>query len=292
MNVLGTVLVVGGAAFAAFALRGHPSDVHAVLRWAQRGGVLLVLGALAEAATTTAILAGGWAGLTSLTDLRTALWSTIGVAIALRAVGGFIAAFTTSLDTRLVSATGDEHLWDYRSAPGSLVGVALVAASFMFDGHTASEGPRLLHAITNLAHVTAAAVWAGGVAMLALTLHRRRTADKPTRALQLGMRFSTIATFSLIAAGVAGIVLSVVVLDSVTALWSTPWGRLLASKVLVVGVAAIGGGYNHFVVLPGLDENPEHPEIVDRFRRIATLEAIALLAVACITAFLIAASAA
>ncbi len=324
LAVLGAVLVIGATAFAAFGLRGDTSDVGAVLSWVRRGGALVALGAIIEAATMTVTLAGAWASLLSLDELIDALWSSAGFAVALRFSGGVLAASKMILHTTSAASVGDpvmvarqlatvgaghsapppgrnadepfvytkDNAWDHSRSRAGLLGVALVAVSFMFDGHTASEGPRWLHAITNLTHVTTAATWAGGVAMLALTIRRRKRHDRPTQALQLAMRFSVIATISLIAAGVAGLTLSFVVLDSISEAWSTPWGRLLLVKVALVAVAAAGGAYNHRIVVPALDRNPDDQPTIDRFRSVVTIEAGALIAVAVVTAFLIAASSA
>ena len=323
LSLVGAVVVIGGAAFAAFGLRGDPVDVHAVLAWVRGGGALVIAGAAGLATSTTAALAGEWPALGSPGDLSEALWSSAGLAIALRALGGFAVVSNIGTKTRTASAIGDpviaarqlatvgaghsapppgrapdepfvyaeDHAWDHRVALGGLFGVAMVAASFIFDGHTASEGPRWLHAIANLVHVTSASVWAGGVAMLALTIHRRYRNDRPTKALQLAIRFSVVATIALVAAGLAGLALSIVVLDSISDVWSTPWGRLLMAKVLVVAAAAAGGAYNHRVVVPTLDQDPEDQPTIDRFRKVVTFEAVALVAVAILTAFLIAASA-
>ncbi len=323
LGVIGAVLVIGGAAFAAFGLRGDPGDVRNVLYWVRRGGVLLVIGAIGRAATTTVTLTGDWLSLASPADLSDALWSSTGLAITLRAVGGLLAAWGTGLETTTASATGDpvvaarqlatvgaghntsvpadrapdepfvypeDHVWDHRFAIGGLVGVCLVAVSFMFDGHTASEGPRWLHAVANFAHVTTAAIWAGGVAMLVLTMRRRRSDDRPIQALQLAMRFSVVATVALVAAGLAGFALAVIVLDSISEIWLTPWGRLLVLKVALVGAAAAGGAYNHRIVVPALDQNPDDQPTIDRFRSVVTFEAMALTAVVIATAFLIGAS--
>lgn len=323
LGIIGAVLVIGGAAFAAFGLRGDPSDVHNVLHWVRRGGVLLIIGAIGRATATIITLGGDWSSVTSPGDISDALWSSTGLAIGLRAVGGFLAASRIGFATTNASAAGDpvvavrqlatvgaghstfpaadrepdepfvydhDQVWDHRLAIGGLIGVVLVSVSFMFDGHTASEGPRWLHALANVTHVTTASVWAGGVAMLALTMYRRQANDRPTQALQLAMRFSVVATIALVAAGLAGIALSVVVLDSVSEIWSTPWGQLLALKVALVTAAAVGGAYNHRIVVPALDQNPDDQSTIDRFRSVVTFEAVALVAVAIVTTFLIAAS--
>ena len=323
LSIVGAVLVIGGAAFAAFGLRGDASDTRAVLDWLRLGGVLVTVGAIIEAATTTVTLAGDWSALTSMTSLSNALWSSTGLAIALRASGGLLAATKIGVSTTIASAAGDpvvaarqlatvggghstpppsyqntdepfvypdDHVWDASRSMAGLTGIALVAASFIIDGHTASEGPRLLHAVANLTHVTTAAIWAGGVAMLVLTMQRRRSDNRPIQALQLAMRFSVVATVALVAAGIAGLALSIVVLDSISEIWSTPWGRLLMLKVALVAAAAAGGAYNHRVVVPALDRNPDDQPTIDRFRAVVTFEAAALIAVVIATAFLIGAS--
>lgn len=61
-------------------------------------------------------------------------------------------------------------------------------------------------------------------------------------------------------------------------------------KVAVVVMAAAGGFYNQRVVVPALDRAPDHQPTIDRFRTVVALEAVALLCVAAITAFLVAAS--
>ena len=60
-------------------------------------------------------------------------------------------------------------------------------------------------------------------------------------ALQLAVRFSVLATIALVAVGVAGVILTVVVLDSPSELWATEWGRTLIAKTLFVAVAAAAG---------------------------------------------------
>ena len=322
-GVVGAVLVIGGAVFAQFGLRGDPRDVRAVLLWVQRGGGFLITGAVLEATTLTARRVGEWSLQTSPTDVGEALWSSAGLAVVLRATAGALAIWRMRLDTMAASPAHDpvlaarrlatvggrgdrplpqrgsdepfvyegDEAWSHRVALYGLAGPAVAASSFMFDGHSASEGPRLLHALVNLVHVTTAAVWAGGVTMLALTIHRRRRDGRPVKALQLAMRFSVIATITVVASGVAGTALSLLVADSVADLWSTEWGRLLILKVALVGVAAAGGAYNHRVMVPALDLAPEDRSTIERFRTVVTIEAGALAGAAVVTAFMVAASA-
>lgn len=54
--------------------------------------------------------------------------------------------------------------------PATTVICAVMLLSFVFDGHTATVAPRLLIAAVDLAHTAAAAVWVGGVVLLAVLL--------------------------------------------------------------------------------------------------------------------------
>ncbi len=327
LRLIGAVGVIGGAVFAALVLRGNARDVRAVLYWVRRAGALLILGSVGAAVSQAATLQSGWSGLWSPSAWADTLWSSLGLAIVLRLVGGGLVMTGAQFDTRAATAAGDpvvavkqlhsvgagprisepslpmepagtepyvhdgDHAWHPSASPAALVGIALVVASFVFDGHTVSEGPRWLHAVANLIHVVTAATWAGGVTMLALVIARRRRNNVATRSLQLAVRFSVVATVALVAAGIAGVVLSVVILDSPSQLWSTPWGQLLLVKVALVALAAAGGAYNHKIIVPELDRSPDDVAVAHRFRSVVTLEAVALVAVTITTAFLIGTSA-
>ncbi len=185
---------------------------------------------------------------------------------------------------------GDEA-WDASSdSTGAFVGSALLVISYLFDGHTVSKGDRLLTGLLDVVHVAAGAVWAGGVIMLVAVLWRRHLRGDEMRALQLAVRFSVVASVALVAVAVAGTALAVIVLDSPSEFWSTPWGRLLMAKLVVVGVAAAGGGYNHQVVIPEMNEVGDSEALAGHFRTVVSIEAVALLLVIVITAFLVGAA--
>jgi copper transport protein len=185
----------------------------------------------------------------------------------------------------------NDHAWfpTIESAGAMLGGIAVLAA-YLFDGHTVTKGDRLLTGIVDIVHVAGGAVWAGGVLMLASVLWRRHRQGRELRALQLAVRFSVVATIALVAVGVAGLALTVIILDSPSEIWSTEWGRLLLLKTLFVAVAAGAGGYNHKVLIPQMNRAPDDPALTSRFRTIVTGEAGALVAVLVVTAFLMGAA--
>jgi copper transport protein len=196
------------------------------------------------------------------------------------------------VDTQRASSTASDSMrWvpDARSWP-ALVGVAAIVVSFWFDGHTVSKGFRPLHAAVNSVHVLAGAVWVGGVvAIAALSWMRFRRRD-PQRGVEMVLRFSTIASIALAGVLVAGSVMAVLVLDSVSELTGTEWGQILLLKSAAVGLALAGGAYNHFRLLPALEADPTSEERHGELRATVTAEAIMLVFVVVVTAWLVAAA--
>ncbi len=184
-----------------------------------------------------------------------------------------------------------DHAWlPTVDSAGAIAGAAAVVIAYLFDGHTVSKGERLWTSIADLVHVTGGAIWAGGVLMLVAILWRRHRQGRDLRALQLAVRFSVVATIALVAVGIAGIALTVIVLDSPSELWTTEWGRTLGAKVAFVGVAACADGYNHKVLIPAMHRSHHDPVLAHHFRRVVTAEAVALVGVLAITALLIGAA--
>ena len=174
--------------------------------------------------------------------------------------------------------------------PATVALVVALLASFTFDGHTVTEGNRWITGAVDMIHVVAAAIWAGGVVAFSVVLWRRHRRAERLNGLDLALRFSTIAGAALALAGIAGTVLAAIILDEVSQLWTTPWGRLLVAKTLAVVMAAAVGTYNHFVVIPWMNQHPDDDGRSVRIRNTATAEAILLVAVIGLTAVLVGAS--
>ena len=185
---------------------------------------------------------------------------------------------------------GDQAWLPTGGAAGVFAGAAAVIASYLFDGHTVSKGDRLWTSIVDAVHVAGGAVWAGGVFMLVAVLWRRHRNGSDLRALQLAIRFSVVASMALVAVAIAGLALTVIVLDSPSELWSTDWGRTLLAKSVFVAAAAGAGGYNHKVLIPELTRSLDDHRLAGRFRRVVTGEAVALIGVLIATAILMGAA--
>lgn len=329
MTLAGTLLGVGALVFAALVLHGEQRDVRHVLFWVRRAGLLVLLGVVAELAAQVGVEAGDWSALTSPTAIGDVMGSVFGVAVGLRLAGGLAMAIGPRFDLAPVSpadrpavrdlvgvgaqrvhgtlppghdtgpaghsagsprhAAGD-HAWQPGTSMVAIVGAVAVVAAHLFDGHTVVKGHRFWTGLIDVVHVVAGAVWVGGVVMLAVVLWRRHRHGRRLRALHLALRFSVVATIALVAVAVAGLALTVIVLDSPSGLWSTQWGRTLMVKTVLVAFAAAGGAYNHRVLVPELSAAPDDPVVVGRFRTVVAFEAVALAAVVAATAVLMGAA--
>jgi copper transport protein len=268
MAMAGLLLAIGTVVFLARVHRGSLAEVRSLLLLAGFGGVLTLAGATAELAGIQAVFETGWSDVLSV---------DVSSAPMLRLLAGLLLVF--GLGTATMPVTPGEAT--VRWVPGAesafgIVGLAVGAFSFAFDGHTVTEGPRGVHLVGNLVHVAAGGVWAGGVAALvavAVLRHRARTGS----IAELVVRFSSVATVALAAVAIAGTLMAVLILDEVDDLTDTVWGRRLTIKVAAVGVAAAIGAYHHLVTVRRLDQ----PGGVDaaelaRVRTTLAIEALAL----------------
>ena len=313
IGLLGVVLGIGALVFVASTLRGTRSETGYALNAIRVLGLVIATGATIE-----------YIGVAQLTDnsLFSAFTSAPGFATALRIGGGLALALglvsnlvpiqsdTARRPMALSSAVLDvERLtdeepqlqrrqdvdprvrWQADSTSWlAFAGMVGIVISFWFDGHTVSKGPRPIHAMTNSVHLVAGSVWAGGVIAMAVVLWRRFRHGRPMRAHELVLRFSPIATVALAVVAGAGLLMAVFVLDSFAELTGTPWGQILMLKTAAVGIAAAGGAYNHFRLIPALDVAPDDEELLAEVRSTVTAEAIMLFFVVVVTAWLVAAA--
>lgn len=316
MIIGGAVMAIGIAVFAATVLGSDVALRATLVRWVRAAGLLVAVGAVLDAlGHSWSLGAGLFAGLDDALD------DSLGVAEGLRLVGGLAVALSWSAST----ATSDRLSGSQVGLAGlrtvtvpAVAGIIAIALSFAFDGHTVTEGPRLLHAAVDTVHVGAASVWVGGIVAFAavvvlarlredvprpvgaaVTTPPHHVDDLPTEpaygggaldTLAIGLRFSAIATVALVAVALAGIVMALFILDSPGDLLDTSWGRTLLVKTGATTVAAGLGGFNHFVLLPRLRSDPQSPSLRDALRTTVVCEAVLLVGVVVVAAFLVAAA--
>ncbi|MGB0115111.1 MAG: CopD family protein [Ilumatobacteraceae bacterium] len=308
LGLLGVVLGIGTFAVLALVLRGTRTELHSTVGAVRILGVVVAVGACIEYIGVARV-----AGISLADNLST----SAGAAAVLRVIGGVgLAAGLTAHSTVALGPRGrtapplatvtpaadqpttggmdrSDHPMRWRADSSSwmaYVGVGLLIVSFWFDGHTVSKGIRPLHAVVNSVHLIAGSVWAGGVVAIAAIMWVRFRRGQPTQAHDLLLRFSPFATLALVAVALAGLVMAVFVLDSFGELTSSEWGQILLLKTAAVALAAAGGAYNHFRLIPALDATPGDENLLAQARSTVTAEAIMLVFVVVVTAWLVTAA--
>ncbi len=138
--------------------------------------------------------------------------------------------------------------------------VALVAALALLplptlSGHALDPGRSRLDIVVDVAHVTAAAVWLGGLLSLAVVVPRAAASlAEPRRAgvlRALAWRFSTLALAAVALLAGTGIWRAVVELGAFSQLWTTGYGRAIMVKsallLVILGLAI----RNRYLLLDG-----------------------------------------
>ena len=265
----GVLLAAGGAVFLAFVHDGGP-ERDRLRRLVRVGAVVGTVGILAALPLQATLATGqGLGAITESGVFGEVLQDGVGLATLLGLVG------------LVVLVVGDRH-----RVPVA-IGAALAAGSFALSGHTRSSDNELLAVGAAIVHTLAAAAWFGGLVLLAFTLAGRR--DEPDHASSAGMvgRFSLLATISVIAVGLAGLVLSWSEVRALSALTSTTYGWTLLAKVGVVLVVGLIGAHNRFRVVPAIQRSPSAPRAWSLLRRSVRLEALALVVAIALTAVLV-----
>jgi copper transport protein len=295
-SLTGALLAAGLLIFLAVVHRGPTREVGMLIRLAGAAGALVVIGAAVEVAGAARVLEVGWwdalrQSSAAMLRLLAGVLVVLGLFQHTASVVDPSAASDADVDVASVRAGDGDRVvrWvpDAASAFG-IAGAAVGLLSFGFDGHTVSQGPRAIHALVDLVHVTAGSVWFGGVVALAVVAVHRRGTSVP--ASPLVVRFSSIATVALIAVALAGALMSLMITDGFGDYTGTPWGRILLVKVGAVALAVAVGGYNHFAIVPTMERDPDDRALASRARITLTVEAILLLFVAIATVFLTTAS--
>jgi copper transport protein len=159
--------------------------------------------------------------------------------------------------------------------------LALIGPSLV--GHTRAFAPAPVLVVWDVIHVSAGAVWLGGLVGLVLSL--RALAGREVLAAQTLSRFSTIAAFALVVVAAAGAFLSWRILGSWAGFVETPYGWLLLTKIGIALVVAAIGGWNRWRTLPavraaaGFGDRERAAVAVTRTVRVESVLLVALLGV-------------
>jgi putative copper resistance protein D len=180
---------------------------------------------LAQHLTQPARMTGSLSGIFDGSLQTILLNSDVGTTGAIRLFGLLMLVFGLRKTSRMGEAV-------------SLIGATLVVVSFGLMGHTAAHDQRWALIVLLLVHLLIIAFWFGALMPLYVAA-RRETADTNARVIE---NFSAVAAWLVPIIFVAGVGMSVVLLEELSNLW-TPYGIALLAKIagfgLLMGLAAL-----------------------------------------------------
>lgn len=139
--------------------------------------------------------------------------------------------------------------------------VAIALAGVAASGHASSAEPRMLTVVNDWLHLTAGAVWLGGLGLLVLVwwplLRRGGPAARQAAAAHVLPAFGRVALPAFALGTATGLVSLVVQLGHLDALWSTGYGQVLLVKISLVGLIAAASAVHAWRLRPQLlDSQP------------------------------------
>ena len=271
------LLLAGGlAVFLGWSVRDVRLDdrVRRRLTRTLRGSALVAVLAAAAAVPLSGAyqLGDGMRGLLEADALDPVLVGDDLMVLALHAIGLGLAAWSAG--------------WERTSLVDDLA-IGLAVWSPALVGHTQAYEPRSLLVLTDALHLSAGAIWLGGLVGLAITLPS--LSRRPRVAAHVLSRFSTIAAAVLALLTASGVLMAWRILGSWGGLVDTTYGRLLLVKGGLVLVVVMIAALNRFRLLPrvtaggGHDQQRRGSALV---RRAVVCEAVLLVAVLGLTGFL------
>jgi copper transport protein len=242
----------------------------------RRKAVLVLAGAgLAGAAAGIVVLGLAQRASTGV-SLGVFLQTRLGRSLLWRAAG--VVAAAAGL---VVARGGGRRRW--RAGMGLVaVGTIAIIVAHVESGHAAAGSWPWAMVALQVVHVTAMAVWIGGLVALLVGLRSESEADGGAAAAR---RFSAVAGVALGALVVTGVVRALDAVGGWSALWNSDYGRLVALKSGLLLVLATLGGINRFRHVPGAGDSLAGRPLA-RLRRVGTTEVAVAAGVLVITGLL------
>jgi copper transport protein len=141
--------------------------------------------------------------------------------------------------------------------PAFLIGLGF-ASGLSLSGHSAADaGASWKSELADWAHLSAASLWIGGLAMLALVVWPLLPGER--RRAFLG--FSRLATVCVGVLLLAGVYLAILRLPQLNDLWTTHYGQILLVKIALVALAFAWGGLHKLLVVPRIADGGAVPRL-------------------------------
>jgi len=145
-----------------------------------------------------------------------------------------------------------------QSIPASMLAAgALLALTRSLSGHAADWGDMTLAVLMDWLHLLAGGLWGGGLWALACVVLPpvNRSADQHRVLLaDCARRFARLASLALAVMLLTGLANAWVQVGTMRALWTTPYGRTLLVKLLLVGLVILLGAAHHYLSVPRLQQ--------------------------------------
>ncbi|WP_291380232.1 cytochrome c oxidase assembly protein [Demequina sp.] len=256
---LGVAAVVGGLLMVAAVARGAA---------AERAALVARVGALVWIAGAGVFLMASYVEIAqvgpSAPDFGAQVWSFVADIDLGRAYGlNILAAVVTSIIVTLVR-TPSEAAW-------GLVPVAYGLGVQAMTGHAAGAEDHHLAVTSLYVHLASSAVWLG--LLIALVAARRPLGNDAKAAVQRVSRMVLWAAAAIVASGAANAWLRI---GSVTDLFTTTYGRLLALKLVLMSGAIALAAWHRRVTMPRLST----ADVRRQFYRVLAWDVALLAAVA------------
>jgi copper resistance protein D len=140
--------------------------------------------------------------------------------------------------------------------------------SLAWISHAAAANVRSLGLLGDVLHLCAAGAWIGGLAPLTIFLTRVRASFSLGETVaRVVHRFSTLSLCCVSILVVSGISNSWLLVGSIYALFSTPYGRLLLFKLTLFVILVGFGVRNRLLVKTKLLQAPARPDLLFQLRR-------------------------
>ena len=167
-----------------------------------------------------------------------------------------------------------------------LVSVVLLV-SLALISHAAAATMQPFGVLGDMIHLCAAGLWIGGLVPLAIFLARVRASFSLSEMVPYVLpRFSTLSLCCVSVLVVSGISNSWLLVGSIYALFTTPYGQLLLFKLALFAILVGFGARNRFLVKAKLPKAAADPDLLAQLRRNVVCETYLGVAVVVIVACL------
>ena len=147
------------------------------------------------------------------------------------------------------------------SLGGALLAAAAVLVVPGLAGHAAQTAPRGLSVVLDWLHVTAGAVWVGGLAGLLVLWRSLPVARRVAGLVVCVPRFSNVAFASVLVLVGAGTWAAILHLPTLASLWQTSYGKTLLVKIGILAVALLLAAVNLVRTKPRLQAARDRPDL-------------------------------